>query len=172
MVDLVSDDFINSILDEIEKLEDKHPSIAEEGKYITFNVAGGIFGVLLLKVREIVEMRQLTRVVEDNSHSRQFIRLRDRMIPVFNLRALLGVETIPFNEKTCIVILETWHNLKLTKFGIIVDSVRKAMTINEEDLVAVPEYLKRLDVNYLLGIAKVNNDVILLLNTDNIKIFA
>jgi purine-binding chemotaxis protein CheW len=169
MAELVSDDFINSILDEIEKLGDDNASIAEGGKYITFTIASGVFGVFLLKVREIVKIAPLTKVVESANNFRSFIELRDQMIPVYNLRSLLGIETIPFTDRTCIIILETWHNLKLKKLGIIVDTVRKPVTIKEESMVAVPEFLKSMDVNYLLGIAKINNDVILLLNTDNIK---
>jgi purine-binding chemotaxis protein CheW len=169
MAELVSDDFINSILEEIEKLEDNKTSIAEEGKYITFTIAGDVFGILLLKVREIVKITPLTNVVESHNHFRSFISLRNQMIPAYNLRSLLGIETIPFTDRTCIIILETWHNLKLKKLGIIVDAVRKTLSIKEEDMAAVPEFLKNMDVNYLLGIAKMNNHTILLLNTDNIK---
>lgn len=169
MADLVSDDFINSILDEIEKLDGSSISIAEEGKYITFTIAGGVFGISLLKVREILKITTPTRVVEDSSHSRNFIRLRNRMIPVYELRSLLEIETAPFTAETCIVILETWHDLKLTKFGIIVDSVRKVVNIEEEKMVAVPEFFTTIDVDYLLGMAIVNDNVILLLNTENIK---
>lgn len=169
MTDLVSDDFINSILDEIENMEDSNVSIAEEGKYITFSIAGGIFGISLLKAREILKMATITRVVQNGNYSQAFIRLRDRMIPVYNLRSLLGIEAISFTEQTCIIVLETWQDLKLKKFAIIVDSVREPMEIKQEDMVAVPQFLTSLGVNYLLGIAKVNGSLILLLNTETMK---
>ena len=60
MNDLVSDDFINSILDEIENLKSSQISMAEEGEYITFNLAGGMYGILLLKVKEVIKMMPTT----------------------------------------------------------------------------------------------------------------
>ena len=170
MVDLVSDEFIKSILDEIEKLEDDKAVVAEEGKYITFTLAGGTFAVLLLKVREIIRMTSLTQVIENRNRSRNFVRLRDRMVPVYDLRALLGIEKVPPCSQTCIIIMETWHELKLKPFGIIVDSVKKVVTVQKEDLAALPEFLKKLNVDYISGIAKLHNRLVLLLNTDHLRI--
>ena len=168
MSDLVSDDFINSILDEIENLEGSRTSIAEEGEYFTFNLAGGVFGIFLLKVREIVKMMPMTQAAEGFNCFRSFIRLRDRMIPVYDLRSLLGLERRAYTDRTCIIIVETWHDLKLKKFGIIADSVAEVIKITEEDLADVPEFFKEMHISYLLGMAKFKNKIILLLNTDNI----
>ncbi len=168
MSDLVSDDFINSILDEIENLESSRISIAEEGEYFTFNLAGEVFGIFLLKVREIVKMMPMTHAVEGSNCFRSFIRLRDRMIPVYDLRSLLGLERTAYTDRTCIIIVETWHDLKLKKFGIIVDSVAEVLKITDENLVEVPELFKKMHISYLLGMAKFKEKLILLLNTDNI----
>jgi len=168
MSDLVSDDFINSILDEIENLESSRVSVAEEGEYFTFHLAGEVFGIFLLKVREIVKMMPMTRAAEGSNCFRSFIRLRDRMIPVYDLRSLLGLEHTAYTDRTCIIIVETWHDLKLKKFGIIADSVAEVLKITDENLVDVPEFFKEMHMSYLLGIAKVREKLILLLNTDNI----
>ena len=168
MSDLVSDDFINSILDEIENLEDSRTSIAEEGEYLTFNLAGGVFGIFLLKVREIVKMMPLTHAAEGFNCFRSFIRLRDRMIPVYDLRSLLGLESIAQTDQTCIIIVETWHDLKLKRFGIIADSVASVLKVTEESLVDVPELFKQMRISYLLGMAKFRKNIVLLINTDKI----
>jgi chemotaxis signal transduction protein len=168
MSDLVSDDFINSILDEIENLENSRVSIAEEGEYLTFNLAGEIFGVFLLKVREIVKMMPITRAAEGANRYRSFIRLRDRMIPVYDLRSLLGLKKTAYTDRTSIIIVETWHDLKLKKFGIIADSVAEVLKVTEENLVDLPELFKEMRISYLLGMAKSKERLILLLNTDKI----
>ena len=168
MSDLVSDDFINSILDEIDNLKDSRTPLAEEGEYLTFNLAGGVFGIFLLKVREIVKMMPLTHAAEGFNCLRSFIRLRDRMIPVYDLRSLLGLEKIAHTDRTCIVIVETWHDLKLKRFGIIADSVASVLKVTEQSLVDVPELFKEMRISYLLGMVKSSKRVILLLNTDNI----
>jgi purine-binding chemotaxis protein CheW len=168
MSDLVSDDFINSILDEIENLENSRASIAEEGEYLTFNLADEIFGIFLLKVREIVKMMPITHAVEGYNRYGSFIRLRDQMIPVYDLRSLLGMEKTAYTDRTSIIIVETWHDLKLKKFGIIVGSVAEILKISDKNLVDVPALFKEMHVSYLLGMAEFNERLILLLNTDKI----
>lgn len=43
------------------------------------------------------------------------------------------------------------------------------MEIKQEGMAAVPEFLTKLNVNYLLGIAKVDNNLVLLLNSEAIN---
>lgn len=168
MSDLVSDDFINSILDEIDNLENSRVSIAEEGEYLTFNLAGEIFGIFILKVREIVKMMPMTHAAEGFNRYRNFIRLRDRMIPVYDMRSLLGLKKAAYTDRTSIIIVETWHDLKLKNFGIIADSVAEILRLSEENLVDVPELFKEMHISYLLGMAKFKERLILLLDTDKI----
>ena len=168
MNDLVSDDFINSILDEIESLKSSQISMAEEGEYITFNLAGGVYGILLLKVKEIIKIMPTISVVEGFNCVRKFIRLRDRLIPVYDLRGLLGLEKADWTDRTCIIILEAWHDLKLKQFGMIIDSISETLKVHEENLVEVPEIFTRMNTAYLLGMAKQKDEIVLLLNTDSI----
>ena len=164
----ISDDFLNSILDEIEKSKIDQISMAEEGKYLTFNLAGETYGILILKVREIIKILPITCVVQGSNSFRGVINLRDQVIPVCDLRALFGLEKIDHTDQTCIIVVEIWYELKLKQVGIIVDSVSEVLNITEEDFEEVPETLAELNIFYLLAMANIKGKLIIILNTDNL----
>ena len=168
MDNLISDDFIDSIMAEIESSKKGRISMAEEGKYITFNLAGEIYGILIMKIKEIVKIMPITPVIQTADYLKGVINLRDQVIPVYKLRSIFELEKIDYTGRTCIIIVETWYELKLKQIGIVVDSVSEVLKINEEDFGKVPEIITRMNIAYVLGMAKIRGKVIILLNIDEL----
>lgn len=55
---------------------------AREGKYLTFQMAGEMYGIAILKVQEIIGMMPVTRVPRTPPSMRGVINLRGKVIPV------------------------------------------------------------------------------------------
>src|SRR5262245_7556429 len=93
------------------------------GKYLTFFLGDGEYGVPVRKVREIVKLAPITEVPNVAPWLKGVINLRGKVIPIVDLRAKFRLPTIGYTERTCIVVLETAVRGSHVLIGIIVDSV-------------------------------------------------
>ena len=77
-----------------------------EGKYLTFMLAEEEFGIRIIKVKEIIGMMQCTPVPRVPEFIKGVINLRGKVIPVLDLRLKFNMEAIPYDQRTCIVVVE------------------------------------------------------------------
>ena len=131
------------------------------GKHLTFSLGKEDYGIPILKVREIIGMMEITHVPKTPLFIKGVINLRGKIIPVMDLRAKFGMETQEYTERTCIIVVEI-NSL----VGIIVDTVSEVLNIQENEIDL--EYGTSVDGDFLTGMGKVKNKVIMLLNIDKI----
>jgi chemotaxis signal transduction protein len=77
------------------------------GKYLIFSLAKEEYGISILKIREIIGMTSITHVPQTPGYVKGVINLRDKVIPIIDLRLVLGMEASGFIERTCIVVVES-----------------------------------------------------------------
>lgn len=77
-----------------------------EGKYLTFALDKEEYGISILKVKEIIGMIPITSVPQMPEFARGVINLRDKVIPVVDLRARFEIQPISYTDRTCIIVLE------------------------------------------------------------------
>src|SRR3972149_6104461 len=92
-----------------------------EGKYLTFTLAGEEYGIGILKVKEIIGMMAVTTVPRTPDYVKGVINLRGKVIPVVDLRAKFGMETMGYTERTCIIVVEITNGQTKLLMGIVVD---------------------------------------------------
>ena len=136
--------------------------VAAAGKYLTFALAGEEYGAPVLKVREIIQMMDVTAVPHVAGYVRGVINLRGRVIPVIDLRTRLGFPAQPDTARTCVIVVEAASSLT----GIVVDAVSDVLNIPQQDIDEVPAFGGRADVACICGIAKVKDGVKILLDLD------
>jgi purine-binding chemotaxis protein CheW len=134
------------------------------GKFLGFFLGDEEYGVEILKVREIIGLLPITRVPRTPQAVRGVINLRGKVIPVVDLRAHFDMEPGQDTERTCIVVVQA-HG---TEFGLVVDRVSEVASIDAADVEAAPEFGARVDTGYLLGMAKTEGRVRLLLDLDRV----
>ena len=74
-----------------------------EGKYLTFELANEIYGLEILKVREIIGMLDITPVPQTPKFVKGLINLRGKVIPVVDLRLKFGLPEKEYTERTAII---------------------------------------------------------------------
>jgi purine-binding chemotaxis protein CheW len=139
-----------------------------EGKYLTFSLAGEEYGIGILKVKEIIGMMPITTVPRTPSFVKGVINLRGKVIPVIDLRLKFGMEEIAYTERTCIIVVETRGEGGAMLIGIVVDSVSEVLNIKGNDIEETPTFGAKLDTDYILGMAKMNGGVKILLDIDKV----
>lgn len=139
-----------------------------DGKYLTFSLAEEGFGIAILKVKEIIGMMQFTPIPKTPEFIKGVINLRGKVIPVIDLRLKFGMDSIPYDERTCIIVAEVQGTSGTTSMGVVVDAVDDVSNIKEEDIEATPSFGVSLDTQYIMGMAKAGGTVKILLDIDKV----
>jgi purine-binding chemotaxis protein CheW len=142
--------------------------VNREGKYLTFTLADEEYGIGILKIKEIIGMMPITSVPQTPDFVKGVINLRGKVIPVVDLRRRFGMEAIDYTERTCIIVVEIEGQTGMVMIGIVVDSVSEVLNIKREDIEETPTFGTRLNTDYILGMAKIEGGVKILLDIDRV----
>jgi len=140
----------------------------KEEKYLTFVLAGEEYGIGILKIKEIIGMMPITTVPQTPEFVKGVINLRGKVIPVMDLRLRFGMEAIDYTERTCIIVVEIEGTAGTVQIGIVVDSVSEVLNIKGQDIEETPTFGTKLNTDYILGMAKVEGGVKILLDIDRV----
>jgi purine-binding chemotaxis protein CheW len=138
------------------------------GKYLTFTLEEEEYGIGILKVKEIIGMMPITSVPRTPKFVKGVINLRGKVIPVIDLRSKFQMESISYTERTCIIVVEIDSQDDTVLIGIVVDAVSEVLNIQEEDIEETPAFGTSLNTEYILGMAKMEGKVKILLNIDKV----
>lgn len=139
-----------------------------EEKLLTFSLGSEGYGVSILKVKEIIGMMHITPVPRTPSFVKGVINLRGKIIPVVDLRAKFNMDEKPYNERTCIIVVEVNLNNTQRLLGVVVDMVSEVVSITSEEIEPPPQYGTKLDHNFILGIGKIKDRVVIIIDIDEI----
>ena len=140
----------------------------KEGKYLTFTLAAEDYGIGILKIKEIIGMMPITIVPQTPEAVKGVINLRGKVIPVIDLRLRFGLDAIDYTERTCIIVVEIEGGIEHIQIGIVVDSVSEVLNIKGEDIEDTPTFGTKLNTDYILGMAKMEGGVKILLDIDRV----
>jgi purine-binding chemotaxis protein CheW len=152
-----------------ETMDQAVKAIAEkEGKYLTFTLAKEEYGIGILKIKEIIGMMPITTVPQTPEFVKGVINLRGKVIPVMDLRLRFGMEEMEYNERTCIIVVEIEGRSGTVMIGTVVDSVSEVLSIKGENIEDTPNFGTKLNTDYILGMAKTEGNVKILLDIDQV----
>jgi purine-binding chemotaxis protein CheW len=138
------------------------------GKYLTFTLADEEYGIGILKVKEIIGMMAITSVPRTPDFVKGVINLRGKVIPVIDLRVKFGMPAIDYTDRTCIIVVEIDANDMTIQIGIVVDSVSEVLNIKEDEIENAPSFGTSINMDYILGMAKIDSGVKILLDIDKV----
>lgn len=138
------------------------------GKYMGFKLNEENFGIEILKVQEIIGLMEITAVPRTPDYLRGVINLRGKVIPVVDLRLKFGMSEKEATELTCIMVVQVELNDVLVTMGVMVDQVSEVMDITENNVEPAPHMGETEASEFLLGIGKFQDNVVLLLAMDRI----
>lgn len=140
----------------------------KEGKYLTFALANEEYGIGILKIKEIIGMMPVTTVPRTPEFVKGVINLRGKVIPVMDLRLRFKMEAIDYTDRTCIIVVEIESQAGMVQIGAVVDSVSEVLNVGSNDIEETPSFGTKLDTEYILGMAKMEGGVKILLDIDKV----
>ena len=147
-----------------ELLATENLTMQEFIQVVSFNLNGEEYAVEISKVKEIILLEGVTRVPQMPDFIEGIINLRGTVIPVVDLRKRFGLPCPEQDEQTRIVVTR----METKIIGMIVDSVSQVMKIPQVSIQKPPETITGLSREYLTGIGKVGEQLIIFLDIEKI----
>ncbi len=146
----------------MEAIADKKETSSVEGKFLTFVLGEEIYGIEILKAREIIGLMDITTVPQTPDYMKGVINLRGKVIPVIDLRMKFSMQEEAHTQETCVIVVE----VNSTSIGIIVDSVSEVSDIGGGEIENAPKFGQNIDTSFIMGLGKVKDKIIILLDID------
>ena len=90
------------------------------------------------------------------------------MVPVLDLKLKFGETKTEFEQDTAVIVAEIEREDSKVSIGILVDSANEVVTLEQDQIEPPPRMGVFIDHNYILGMGKMNDEFIVLLNIDTI----
>lgn len=144
---------------------------AEDGmdQYLTFMLAGEEYGLDILRVQEIKGWDGATPMPNMPDYILGVINLRGTIVPVIDLRKHFGLESMPYNETTVVIVVKVNDNDKGERtMGIVVDAVSEVYSVAMADLKPAPDYGGAISTESIKGLATMDEKMLILLEIDQL----
>ncbi len=140
-------------------------------QFMLFRLGEERFGLPIDKVVEIVQVPHITPMPNAPPFLQGFFNLRGRIMPALNLHNVLAVPPLPEETATqpCVFIVELTEHGQTARLGLLVDGVDDILEAYESDIAPAEELAGAVrGVDYLQGIARVEDEVHLLLSVERL----
>ncbi|MFK7740195.1 MAG: chemotaxis protein CheW [Planctomycetota bacterium] len=131
---------------------------------VSFRLGGEEYGVDIMTVQEIILLGCITQVPEVPEHVLGVINLRGNVIPILNLRRRFGMKDREADDETRIVV----SNVSGRTVGVVVDGVSEVLRLHEEDLSSAPASLSGPGKEYITGLARRGERLLILLDMERL----
>ncbi|MDW7672994.1 MAG: chemotaxis protein CheW [Bacillota bacterium] len=122
------------------------------------------FGVPITQVQEIIRLTTPTKIPNAPNFMEGIINLRGKVVPVIDLKKRFNVPVAKYNEDTRIIVVE----ISGQTVGIVVDAVSEVLRLAEEAIEPPPSFIAGIAADYLTGVGKISERLLILLDLDKI----
>ncbi len=146
----------------------KKTVVRQEVQVVGFYIGEDEYAVNISKVREISAMVEIRKVPKSPPFVEGVINLRGGIVPVIDLRKRFELAVNENRSGAKILIVELNRN----QVGMIVDNVSEVMRFYQDEIEKTPPmFSASIDSQYIQGVAKLNDKLIILLDVEKLLSF-
>lgn len=138
------------------------PEGDEVQELLAFKLADEEYGVDILLIKEIIRSAEVTGVPRRPAYIKGIISLRGKVIPIFDLRILLGLEESETSRDTRILVMAVEKGM----IGVITDGVTGVVKFKSRDVEPPPVVGGGSAGGHLKGVTRVHGRLIILLDIE------
>jgi purine-binding chemotaxis protein CheW len=135
-----------------------------EQQLVVFELANEHYGVEISSVESIIKMQEITRIPHSPAFVEGITNLRGLVLPVIDLRKRFSLEAQEISRDSRIMVVA----LGAVKVGMIVDAVSEVLRVPSESIEPPPSMTTTSRANFITGIAKLNDILVILLDMSKI----
>jgi purine-binding chemotaxis protein CheW len=144
----------------VETKNAKNKTEKYQDQIISFRVGDEEYGLEILSVKEVIRIREITRLPKAPDFVRGVINLRGDIIPIIDLRAKFSLSVRQYTSMTRVIVVEVDDKL----MGMVVDSVSQVIRIGDDQVVPPPTLVGGVSAEYIRGVGKIGERLVVLLN--------
>ncbi|MCU0878389.1 MAG: chemotaxis protein CheW [Pirellulaceae bacterium] len=131
-------------------------------QFCTFYLDGLTFGVEVQRVQEVIRYQEMTRIPLASGVVSGLINLRGQIVTAIDLRRRLDLPDRPPEEKPMNVVVRTDDGV----VSLLVDEIGDVVEVAADRFESPPETLQGTARNLVQGAYKLDNRLLLVLNTE------
>ena len=131
---------------------------------LTFSLGDEIYGVDILRVKEIRGYDAVTRIANSPAFIKGVINLRGTIVPIVDLRIKFNLGQVTYDQFTVVIILNVANRV----MGVVVDSVSDVLTLTAEQMKPAPEFGGAMDTQYITGLGSVDERMLILVDIEKL----
>lgn len=136
----------------------------ELSQLISFEVGKEEYGLEILRVKEVIRIREITGLPRAPSFVKGIINLRGDVIPIIDLRDRFGLEHREYTSTTRVIVVDVDQKL----VGMVVDAASQVVRVPADQIEPPPPIVGGLSAEYIKAVCKLDERLIILLNIDRI----
>ena len=133
-------------------------------EYLTFTLGDENYAIDILMVKEIRGYESVTKIANAPPFIKGVINLRGDIVPIVDLRIKFSVGIASYDEFTIVIVLHIHNRI----VGIVVDGVSDVVSLSRDQLRPPPDFGVAFDSRYLLGLATINEQMIILVDINEL----
>jgi purine-binding chemotaxis protein CheW len=115
-----------------------------------------------MSVKEIRGYEAVTRIANAPPFIKGVINLRGDIVPIVDLRIKFQVGEARYDEFTIVIVIQIHERM----VGIVVDGVSDVISLAQEERRPPPEFGVSFDSRFLVGLAKLQERMVILVNIE------
>jgi purine-binding chemotaxis protein CheW len=135
---------------------------------LTFHLGEEIFGVDILRVKEIRGWSRVTRMPLSPPQVLGVLNLRGAIVPIIDLRLRFTLATAAFTSATVVIVISIATGESSKECGLVVDAVSDVVDLDQEALRAAPQVLESASAPYIECLAALGDRMLILLDVDEL----
>lgn len=135
-----------------------------ERQYVIFKLNHEEYAIDIMNVKEISEYIEPTKVPNSPDFVEGIISYRGHVVPVINLHEKFNLPSSSITANTRIIIFA----LNNKQIGLLVDDASQVLTIDDHHIEPAPSIIMSLDTDFIGGIGKVNDRMIIIIDIENL----
>lgn len=147
-----------------EQVSRSGPAAIPNKEFLTFTLGDENYALDILTVKEIRGYENPTKIANAPAFIKGVINLRGDIVPIVDLRIKFNVGQASYDEFTIVIVLHIHSRI----VGVVVDGVSDVVSLSKEQLKPPPDFGVAFDSRYLLGLATINEQMIILVDIDQL----
>lgn len=136
----------------------------ELNTYLSFYLGKDLFAANVGNILEVLRNEKITEIPRSKEFIKGIINFRGDIVTVIDIFRKVSLPNAITEDNKTIVVFELKLNDKQVKIGVLVSKVKKVFEINNNEQYPIPEFGKYYNPDFLIGVTKLDNQFVMILN--------
>lgn len=136
--------------------------------YLSFYIGKELFGANVDLILEVLKDEQITEIPRSEEFILGIINFRGEIVTVIDFEKKLNMPSKEKSNRDIVIVVELHYDERTVRVGLAANKVRKVFSVDDKDLKSVPEFGQYYNPEFLTGVAKIPDGLVMLLDVEKV----